>query len=278
VTPGSDDKGNRFVTVAGANLSASSRIVFDGAPANLLRANQDGTLAVAPPAAPGGYVATVEALNSDGQSSSQALGSALPPLFFYDPAVPPSATLRTSSGTSSVAAGTDTMVEIDGVNTSFADGQMVAGFASSDITVRRLWVTGPRTALLNLSVSPQAPAGPATVSVISGLQTVPLSSGLQVSAPSPNQLSFRAPIVNQTSGLAGVAAGGNALINVVGLPQDLTGWSLTIGNQRAAFGLGAPGQILARVPNGLAPGPQLVQLSSPGGVSVPPVLMQVDPN
>jgi uncharacterized protein (TIGR03437 family) len=273
LTPASDDKGNRAVAVAGSNLSVNTRILFDGAPTGLLRANQDGTLLVSPPAATGGYSSTVEALNGDGQSSSQALGSALPPLFTYDPAVPPSAILRAPS----IAAGTDAMVEIDGVNTNFVDGETAVGFGSSDITLRRLWVTGPQSMLLNLSVSPQIPQGVAAITLISGLQTVPLTSALQISPPVPNQLTFRLPIVDQGTGLAGVPIGDPAVINVSGLPQSVNGWSLTIGGARAAFSPGAPGQIVAKVPNGVAPGPALVQLISPAGVSVPPVLMQVDP-
>jgi uncharacterized protein (TIGR03437 family) len=76
--------------------------------------------------------------------------------------------------------------------------------------------------------------------------------------------------------LAGVPAGGVAEINTVGLPSSLAGWGLTISNQPASFTLGANGQILAIVPVGLLPGPSVVQLTSPGGVSIPPVLLQVD--
>jgi uncharacterized protein (TIGR03437 family) len=212
-------------------------------------------------------------LNGDGHRSSQALSSALPPLFTYDPAVPSSAILRAPS----IATGTDAMVEIDGVNTNFVDGQMTVGFGSSDITLRRLWVTGPNSMLLNLSVSPLTLPGVAAITLISGLQAVPLTSPLQISPPIPNQLTFRLPIVDQATGLAEVPVGDFAVINVSGLPQSASGWSLTIGGVRAAFSPGAPGQIIAKVPNGVFPGPALVQLISPAGVSVPPVLMQVDP-
>jgi hypothetical protein len=272
LTAGWDDQGNRLVTVAGSNLGASTSIVFDGAPATLLHANPDGTLVVTPPAASGGYAAAVEALNSDGQSSSQALGSALPPVFFYDPAAYPSATPVTAS----IAAGTDAMVAINGFNTNFANGQTAVGFGSSDITVRRLWVTGPRTLLLNLSVSPQAAPGPVTMSIISGLETVPLNSGFLVTAPSPNQFSLRAPIVSLTTGAAAVPAGGSAIVGATGLSQDLSAWTLAIGGQPAAFAPGAAGQIIAQVPAGLPAGPAIVQLTSPTG-AISSVLMQVDP-
>jgi uncharacterized protein (TIGR03437 family) len=270
--PGSDEKGNRFVTVEGSNLSAATRIVFDGVPASLLRTNPDGSLVVAPPTAPGGYMAAVEALNADGQSSSQALGPALPPLYAYDTVAPPSAAPRTLSA----AAGTDTMVQIDGINTNFVDGQTAVGFGSSDVTVRRVWVTAPGRLLLNLSVSPQALPGPVNMSVISGLEPVPLSSGFQISPPSPNQVSLRANIVSVATGQAIVPAGSFALINAPNLPQNLAGWTLTIGSQRVLFSGNGPGQIVAQVPTGLAVGPAIVQLNSPSA-AVPPVVLQVDP-
>src|SRR5262249_9411610 len=195
-----------------------------------------------------------------------------PPPFVYDAFTPPSAVARTLSA----AAGTDTMVQIDAVNTNFVDGQTAIGFGSSDVTVRRVWVTAPGRLLLNLSVSPQASPGPLTMSLISGLEAVPLNSGFQVSPPSPNQVSLRANIVSVATGQAIVPAGSFALITAPGVPQNLTGWSLTIGSQRVLFSANGPGQIVAQVPAGLAVGPAIVQLSSPTA-TVPPVVLQVDP-
>jgi len=131
--------------------------------------------------------------------------------------------------------------------------------------------------LLDLSVGAQALPGLAAITMISGLATVPMNSPLQISAAIPNQLSFRLPIIDQATGSASVPVGNFAVINVAGLPQNVTGWNLTIGGVGALFSPGAPGQIVARIPNGLTPGPALVQLVSPAGVGVPPVLMQVDP-
>jgi uncharacterized protein (TIGR03437 family) len=52
---------------------------------------------------------------------------------------------------------------------------------------------------------------------------------------------------------------------------------LLIGGQPAGFSVGAGGQIAALVPSGLLTGPVLVQLTSPNGASIPPVIMQLDP-
>jgi uncharacterized protein (TIGR03437 family) len=272
--PGADAAGKPLVTVQGSNLSAGTRVVFDGVRTTLRGINPDGSLVVAPPAASSGYSAAVEALNADGQSSSQALGPALPPLFTYAGAAPAVAVVRTPAG---AAAGADTMVEIIGVNTNFADGQAVAGFGSSDLTVRRLWVTGPGRLLLNLSVGPQALPGLATTTVISGLEAVPLGPGFQVLAPSPNQASLRSDIVNLTTGQPSVTAGSFILIGAAGLPQNLGGASLTIGGERVLFSVNSPGQIVAQVPQQMAVGPSIVQLILPGAAVSPAVVLQVDP-
>ena len=50
---------------------------------------------------------------------------------------------RYSITPATVTAGTDTMIEVDGFNTNFAEGQTVIGFGSSDVTVRRTWIINP---------------------------------------------------------------------------------------------------------------------------------------
>jgi uncharacterized protein (TIGR03437 family) len=175
-----------------------------------------------------------------------------------------------------VTSGTDTMVEIRGFDTNFVSGRTNIGFGSSDIFVRRVWVVGPGRLLANISVSPTAPTV-SSVSVVTGLQMVTLPTALQLQAANTGQASLRTPIVNEVTSMVGVPVGGTALINTTGLPQNLGGWILTIGGQQTGFTMGANGQIRAAVPGSLLPGPAVVQLVSPGGPSVPPVLMQVDP-
>ena len=276
VTGSTDAQGNSTVTIRGSNLGQSTRILFDGAQANAPTVNADGSLTVAAPPATAGYQAAVEALTSDGQTSSLALGSALPPLFTYGGPAFPAIGVNAPGNASSVTAGTDAMIRITGYSTNFVDGQTVVGFGSSDITVGKVWVVSQGTLVMNVSVNAGATPGSTSVSVASGLQLATLTASFQIAGANPGQATMRTPILNHATHLAGVPAGGVAEINTVGLPSNLAGWGLTISNQPASFTLGANGQILAMVPVGLLPGPSVVQLTSPGGVSIPPVLLQVD--
>jgi uncharacterized protein (TIGR03437 family) len=177
-----------------------------------------------------------------------------------------------------VAAGTDTLVQITGYNTNFVNGQMAVGFGSSDITVERVWVVSPSQLFVNVVVNPGAFAQSTTVSVISGLQLSTLSAAFAVTAVIPGQVSLQVPILNQATNLEGVPAGGVAVINTSGLPSNLDGWVLTISNQQASYTVNSNGQLLANVPTGALTGPAIVQLISPSGsnISVPPVVMQID--
>lgn len=285
VNGSTDGNGNATVTIAGSNLSSVTRsdgnntkILFDGAQANLLQVNSDGSLTVAAPPASNGYQSSVEALAPDSQTSWQLLGSAAPPTFIYGGPGSPSINVSAAP----VAAGTDSTVEIFGVNTNFVQGQTVVGFGSSDITVTQVWVVGPGLLKMNISVNQSASVGLTTLSVSSGLQLATLSTAVQIQAASPGQITLRTPILNQATGLAGVPVGGTAVINTSGLPfnatnPSLAGWTLMISNQPAVFSLGDNGQLIAQVPQGLLTGPAVVQLIPATGAVVPPVLMQVDP-
>jgi len=285
VNGSTDGNGDATVNIAGSNLSsvtrsdgANARILFDGAQANVLQVNPDGSLTVAAPPAANGYQANVEALAPDSQTSWQLLGSAAPPTFIYGGPGSPSINV----GTAPVAAGTDSTVEIFGTNTNFVQGQTTVGFGSSDITVTQVWVVSPGWIRMNVSVNQSASVAPTTVSVSSGLQLATLSTAFQIAPANPGQISLRTPILNQSTNLSGVPVGGTAVINTFGLPFNatsgsLTGWTLMISNQPAAFSLGGNGQLIAQVPSGILTGPTPVQLISANGAASPQVLMQVDP-
>ncbi len=276
-----DQNGNATVNVAGSNLSASTRILFDGAPASVTAVNGDGSLTVAAPPAAFGYSATVEALGSDSQTSAQFLSGAAPTFVYGGPGSP-----FINANPASALAGADSTVDLVGINTNFADGQVVVGFGSSDITVKRVWVVSPGLLRMNISVSASATPGTTTVTVANGLQLATLSATFQIGAANPAQISLRAPVLNQATGLPGVPVGGVALINTTGLPINATtatlaGWTLTIAGQPAAFAMGDHGQLIVQVPGGLLTGPSVVQFTPANGVPVtgviPPILMQVDP-
>ncbi len=282
VNGSTDANGNSLVTIAGTSLNANTKILFDGAPASLLQVNPDGSLLVAAPPASNGYHASVEALSPDSQTSGQLLGLSAPPAFLFLGPASPAISVSPGTPTGTVAAATDTMVQITGYNSNFVNGQTVVGFGSSDITVNQVWVVSSSLLQMNISVSPTAQAESTTVSVASGLQLTTLSAAVPVGAANPGQITLRTPILNQLTGLAGVPAGGTVVINTSGLPftatsGTLTGWVLTIANQPTTFSLGSNGQLIAQVPVGLTTGPQQVQLTTASGVQTPPVLVQVDP-
>jgi hypothetical protein len=265
----------RTTTVTGTNLSAKTRILFDGAPAQVLSANSDGSLTIAEPPALSAYTASVEAVNSDGQTSSQALGSNAPPAYAY----PVRDAVKIVPTPGALIAGTDSFLVISGINTHFAEGQTAVGFGSSDIAIRRMWVAGPQLILMNVSVAPGTQIGTVGITVSTGLEIVNSPGSLTVAAPDPNQVSLRVPVMNAATGLAGVPGGGTALIATTGLPSSIAGWTLSIGNQPATFSVDANGLITAQVPPALAFGPQLVQLTVPGNPALAPpaILMQLDP-
>jgi hypothetical protein len=179
-----------------------------------------------------------------------------------------------------VIAGTDTLMVISGVDTHFAEGQTAIGFGSSDISVRGQWVVSPQMVILNLSVDLAAQPGTTYITVATGLEIVTAPNLLNVAAATPSQVSLRVPIVNAVTGLAGIPAGGVARIATTGLPADLTGWTLTVGPQPAAFTADASGILTVQVPNLLAVGEQPVQLLPPAGATLPAiqrVILQLDP-
>jgi hypothetical protein len=275
---GVDANGNGLLTVYGSSLSQGTQFVFDGTPA-VSTANGDGSFTLAVPPAPGPYNSSVEALNPDGQTSGQANPFG-PPESTYNYSYTNLATIQSPSP-SIVTPGTDAMIQINGSNTNFLSGQTTVGFGSSDIVVKQVFVNSPTWLIVNVSVNPQAPLTSTSVTVTTGLQTATLTLGMQIGPSNPNQISLRAPITNALTGLAGVPAGGTAVITATDLPQNLTGWTLNIGGQLAPMVYGN-GQLQAAVPSGLGYGAQTVQLIAPvggpigPGISIPPIAMKID--
>ncbi len=270
-----DAQGNPIATISGANLSGATRIVFDGAPANIQSVGNDGSLTVPAPPALGSYSAVVAALDSYGQSSTQALGPvpAAPPLFSYASQVDPYLQINPSS----LQAGTDLMVDIQGFsNANFADGQISVGLGSSDIVVKKIWWINRGRLRMNVSVGPSAQAGPVTVTAISGLQLMTQTGTVQVLPYSSSTATLRAPVTNLVTGLTGVPVAGTAVIGTSGLPSNLGGWTLSIGGTSVSFSQTQANQLQAQVPPGSSVGLALVQLTSPTGNSLPPILMQID--
>ncbi len=271
VTPATDDSGKRAALISGTYLDLSSRIFFDGTQAQVIRQNADGTMLVTPPPANGGYRAAVNALNPDGQSS--LLLQSNPPAYLYDSADAPVVSINPSA----LPAGSESMVEITGVNTSFQDGQTVIGFGSSDIAVRKLWVTGPNRILANVSVSAAAPATPVEFTVASGLQISAQPFAFQILGQNPRQITMVPPVLNAATGTAGIYSGGTAVITVSNLTAAASSISLSVGDQKAAVLSSQNGQVTFQVPSGLPLGPAVVKMQLLSGDAVQPVVVNIDP-
>ena len=272
VSGSNDALGNATVTLNGDNLGLDTRVLFDGAAATSIQKNNDGTFTVAAPPAIGSHVAVLEALASDGQTSMQTMGTLPPPTFTY--AAPNNPSLSITPAV--VTAGTDTMIEVDGFNTNFADGQTVIGFGSSDVTVRRIWIVNPGKALLNISVNSGVTPGLVSVTAATGVQAVTLSAGLQVMPAAAKQISLHVPVLNLATGLPGVPTGGTLVVPTTGLPANVQGWTLTIGGVKVTFTVDANSNILAVLPGSTPLGPIILRLISPNGDSIAPILFNVD--
>jgi hypothetical protein len=177
VTPWVDKSGNSVAIIVGANLSKNTRILFDGLPVTIESITKDGKLVVLPPQAPVGYVATVAALNPDGQSSLFLQGQNISTFTYgVNGSAPASASLAVAPGT--LSPGQDTVVDVVGSGTNFIDGQTVVGFGTSDVLVKKVTVLSPThlTALVNANVSWST----YTISVTTGLNVISQSQGSQV--------------------------------------------------------------------------------------------------
>jgi hypothetical protein len=272
VAGSTDALGNASVTLKGDNLGPDTRVLFDGAAATAIHQNDDGTFTVTAPPAVGNHVAVLDALATDGQTSMQAMGSLALPTFTYASPDHPSLSITPAT----VTAGTDTMIEVDGFNTNFAEGQTLIGFGTSDVVVRRMWILDRGKALLNISINSAASAGLFTITASTGIQTVTLNAGLQIRPAAVQQISLRAPVLNLSTGLPGVPPGGIASIAATGLPSNMAGWTLTIGDTKADFTVDGNGRINAPVPGGTPLGPTVVRLVSPNSDSIAPILFNVD--
>jgi uncharacterized protein (TIGR03437 family) len=170
------------------------------------------------------------------------------------------------------------MVEITGVNTSFAEGQTTVGFGSSDVVVRRVWVLSSVRLRVQVGVATTAPAIPALVSVVSGFQIISQPAGFQVMAPNPRLLVINPQLVNPATGQASVYPSSPAVAYVSNLfPTGGTASPLLfLNDQPLPIGSLAPGQVGFTVPAGIQPGPALLRFQL-GPELIYPVIVNIDP-
>lgn len=269
--PGYDSSGSRAVFIAGTNLFADTRILFDGFAATRSPDVFPGGLVVYPPPGASNYQATVTALNSDGQSSL-FLQAPSPVTYSYDPADAPAIMLSQNS----LPAGSEAMLEITGVNTNFADGQTRVGFGSSDILVRRVWVMSPTRLRAEVFVAPNAANVSSQVSVVSGFQVISQPFAFQVAPFNPRLAIVNPTLVNPATGQAGALAGFPALLQVANLPVLAGPVGVLLNDSPVQVLSATPGLITFLVPAGYPSGPAVLKLQS-GGLDLSyPVIVSVD--
>lgn len=283
----SEAGGGMTLALAGDSLAADSRVFVDGVAAATRSFDEvTGRLRVALPPGSAGRQAVISVYNPDGQSSV-FLQPTSPATYTYPSGDAPSLAVTPSSG----RAGRDLVVEIQGVNTSFVEGQTVVGFGALEIVTRRVWVMSPTRLQAVISISPRAALTAGTVSVTSGSQLAILGSGFRVEAAAP--VAATTPVVgfpglvNAATGQSRVAPGSLATLFGANLtlqapasanaplPTTLAGTTVTINDRQAALVSVSPTQINLQLPFGLGIGPAVLRVSN-GLETSQPMLVQID--
>lgn len=251
------------LSLQGSGLSASTRVYFDGAP-GLVRGFDEtaGRLTVTPPPGPAGHRAIVTAINPDGQSSLFLQGDA-PPTATLD--APFNAGITVSP--SRLPAGSEGVVEIQGLNTGFASGMVEVGFGSSDITVRRAWVVSPTRILAQVRVGGRAPLAPQDVTVTNGLRTFAASAAFSAGPADASILPIFSLSTDPVSGLTAAPAGGTIVLAVGSGASQIP--RVSIGERAASVTPLAPSIFAITIPPDAAPGPAILRVSGNSQESLP---------
>jgi uncharacterized protein (TIGR03437 family) len=170
------------------------------------------------------------------------------------------------------------MVEITGNGWNLIDGLAKVGFGTNDVTVRRVWVTGPNRMLANVSISPLAGVGGATVTVSNGLQMLAQQSAFSVQAANPRQLAVSSQVVNAATGALQLTPGTPAIAFASNLPAGITpaGVTVTLNDQPVTVQSVANGQVAFAIPATLGPGPVVLRVRTATDTALP-VVINIDP-
>ena len=256
----------------GTNLSADTRILFDGVVASTIKDNADGSKLVTLPSASGSYQARVVALNSDGQSSLFVQGDDVTQ-FTYGGGDQGAFTMNNSA----LPGGMESMIQIDATGTNFVDGQVSVGFGSSDVIPRRVFVVSPTRLYVNVGVQSAAPSVTSTVTVNSGLQLLSLSHAFQtLPSSAPGALVVNPNLVNALTGLNGFSAGSIAYVSVANLGTAGSSATVLLNDQPTPTQPAGDGRLSFTVPGSLAPGPAVVKVRLANGAVTYPVAINID--
>ena len=257
-----------MVAIAGRNLSADTKILFDGVPASITPGTDGGVLYVQPPIAAAGHRASVVAVNSDGQSSLFLQGNDAPIWEF-------GRRQRSSFSVtpSALPTGSQSMIEIRGANTGFRNGQTILGFGSTDVVVRALWVIGPEYALANVVVGTDA-QGTLPITVVNGLEVTKQPLAFQIVRSSGARITVYPPARDQATGRIGVYPGKRGVITLSDLPAGIRAADLSMTlREETVTGLTLDENKLSfQVPASLDPGPAILRLRAPRAEIFPLVI------
>jgi uncharacterized protein (TIGR03437 family) len=279
--------GRVVLVLSGDSLSADSQVYVDGLSAPSAGFDEAAAqLRVMAPPGTDSRKAVITVYNPEGQSSVFVQPSE--PLTYEYPPSPGPASLSVSPA--SAPAGRDVMIQIDGVNTNFTEGQTVVGFGTSDVVTRQVWVVSTTRLLAVVSISSRAAQVSSTVSVTAGLQVVTLPSGFKVEPPAPASnvpvIGYQGLVSTATS-LPRVAPGslarllgvnltlGGAATATAPLPTSLAGATVTINDQPIPLLRASPAQIELQLPFTLSPGPAILRVSN-GAQTSAPMVVQID--
>ncbi len=248
------------VLVAGQNFSADTRIHFDGIAAAHRTLDDQGRLIVVPPPALPGHRSSVTAFNPDGQSS---LFVQSPFEFLYDTAADSSAT-PISLSTPTLPAGTESLIEINAPQLGITPDSVVqAGFSTSDLQVRRLWIAPNGRLLANVWVSPAAAGIYATLTLSQGLRLLSLPNALQITASPARLIQASLP-----AGSPGLLPGSSAQLLVQS--SQLAGTPAVTLNGQPVNVISYEGGILTfAVPANLPAGPVSLRVGIGGELGLP---------
>ncbi len=263
------------VTVTGAGFGLDSSVFFDGLKANVtapfVGTDAAGSITVMPPPGASSQVSTITLYNTDGQNT-MILQSANPPTYTY-PAAP--APQISNISISSLPAASSAAVDITATNTNFLDGQVTVGFGSDDVVVRRLWVLSPTHIVANVVAVPGAALGPSEISVISGLQVIPLPGAFQTQTARAGLPFIGLPIVNADPTQLTIYPGSIASIYGLNLAVGTTGAGLKLNDQTVQLQFVSPTQINFFVPPGFPTGAATLKVNN-GSQDAFPVIVQID--
>jgi len=274
VTPGVDAAGNRVVALTATNIDQNTRFLFDGYPAAIRSYDaQAGRVVVSPPPAAPGQNAAVVALTTDGQSSLYVQGNN-PVSYTYDAGDAPALSIAPAA----LPAGSEAMVEITGTNLNLIDGLARLGFGTSDITVRRVWVTGPNRMLADIGISGAASPAAATVTLANGLETLTLPAGFTVQPAVAGKLLVLPQAINPVTGSPLITAGAPVMIFTLNLPAGITaaGITLTLNDLPIAVSAVSNGQVSFQVPATIPSGPAILRLRTSTDAAQP-IVFHIEP-